>query len=148
MEKEPLQKRNPLRDWLIPFLKFNLIGILNTLIDNGLYALFYSVLGWHFALSKTLSYGAGMVNSWLWNSRWTFVAQREEGAVGQGEQLLKIAKFLLVNGVAYLSQMGVLWLCRRVWGSSSPWMSLFIATPVSLVVNFLGNRLFVFKSKE
>lgn len=143
-----MQKHNPLRDWLIPFLKFNLVGILNTLIDNGLYALFHSVLGWHFALSKTLSYGAGMVNSWLCNSRWTFAVQKGERAVEGGRQAAQFIKFLLVNGVAYLSQLGVLWVCRRIWGSSSPWTSLFIATPVSLVVNFLGNRLFVFKDKR
>lgn len=139
-----MPKKSSLKQWLVQFVKFNLVGLLNTLIDNGLYALFHDVWAWPFALAKTLSYGAGMVNSWAWNSRWTFARKGEKSAVQQGKKTAQILKFLLVNGLAYLTQLGILWLCERIWGDTSVWTSLFLATPASILVNFLGNKLFVF----
>mgnify|MGYP000874966741 CR=1 FL=1 len=127
-------------DMFKKFVKFNIVGIMNTLLDLGIFALLtWSGLGegW----SKTISYSCGVLNSYFWNSRWTFKQERQNTPK---EFLL----FVLVNLVSY----GV---ARLVLSLSLTWLNIadanirnLIATPASVLVNFIGNRLFVFKKKS
>ena len=60
--------------WLVQAIKFGAVGILNTGIDLGLYFVLTRWLGLGSlpVLAKSLSYSAGILNSFLWNKFWTF----------------------------------------------------------------------------
>ena len=47
--------------------KFGLVGVLNTLIDIALFWLLYSVFGVPYLVANVLSFGAGMLNSFVMN---------------------------------------------------------------------------------
>lgn len=135
--------RNMKQYWqpLKQFLKFNVVGILNTAIDLLVFAFLNGVLGFGDALSKTISYSCGVLNSYLWNSRWTF---KQEQKRTRKEFLL----FVLVNLVSYGASLGVLYACRTWFGIENGTVRNLIATPVSVIINFIGNKLFVFRREH
>lgn len=137
-----MQKKNPrtqnLFKMLIQFVKFNFVGLMNTALD---YLVFMGLgaLGVNDYFAQIFSYTIGIVNSWIWNSRWTF----------QDKKITKkkIGAFLLVNLIALGAQLLILYVCIDML-SIDRLIAKIIATPFSLVINFLGNRLFVFKHTD
>ncbi len=61
--------------WFTQAAKFVLVGILNTVLDIGLYLVLTRWIGvfarWR-VVAKGISYGAGVLNSFCWNRSWTF----------------------------------------------------------------------------
>lgn len=142
---------------LVQFVKFGTVGVLNTLVDFFVFQLLNLVVGWTY-LAQVIGYGCGVVNSYVCNSNWTF---RENKTHSRREMLL----FLVVNLMSLGVSLGVLWFCREVLGITDAWTSTWvpqalsgfvkgdtvcklIATPCAIVVNFIGNSLFVFAQKK
>lgn len=123
----------------VQFVKFNLVGVLNTIVDFVIYSLF-CMMGVHYLLSQVISYCFGVGNSYLLNSLWTFGRERKH-------TLNEFGRFLLVNLVSLCVSLGMLWLCHNPFGIENDLLCKVIATPVSLLVNFTGNKLFVFPKK-
>lgn len=135
-----MKKNHP----LLQFIRFNLVGVLNTAVDFLVFLLLNGALRVHYMPAKVLSYGCGLLNSYFFNSRWTFRA-------AEGRKFRHKFLFVLVNLVALGTSLGIMWLCHNVfrvgdhWGISRDIWANVIATPIAMVVNFTGNRLFVFK---
>ncbi len=122
---------------LYQLLRFGLVGVLNTLVDFGAYQLLVW-LGLHYVLAQCLSYSCGLLNSYFFNSRWTF---RQEKKYTQKEFL----RFLLVNLCALVLSILLLRLCYEVLGIESNLIAKGIVTVLVMLVNFIANKLFVFK---
>lgn len=123
------------------FLQFNIIGILNTAVDFLVFTALTELLGVVYLLAKTISYTCGVLNSYLLNSAWTF--KRERRRTGR-EFLL----FLCVNLVSLGASLLVMYLCRSVAKIESDFICNMIATPISMMINFAGNKLLVFKKQD
>ena len=136
--------------------KFAIVGVLNTVVDFAVFQTLNLTLGWVYA-AQVLGYTAGVINSYLWNSNWTFREQRTRS-------FREIALFLLVNLASLGVSLGMIWLLREKAGITNAWVAgwmpkalsgfikgdtvcKLIATVVAIAVNYVGNRLFVFKSK-
>ena len=134
--------------------KFAIVGVLNTLVDFAVFQSLNLTLGWVYA-AQVIGYTAGIINSYLWNSNWTFREQRTRS-------LREMGLFLLVNIASLGVSLGMIWLLRDVVGITNEWVALWmpqwlagfikgdtvcklIATVFAIAVNYLGNRLFVFK---
>ena len=141
----------------LQFVKFGLVGVINTLVDFLVFQVLNLLVGWTY-LAQIAGYCCGIVNSYLWNSNWTF----KETKTHSGREM---ALFLVVNLVSLGVSLGVIWLCREAIGISDAWVAgwipqwlsgvvkgdticKLIATPCAIVVNFIGNRLFVFDGKR
>lgn len=122
---------------LMQFVKFNCVGVLNTIVDFVVYSIM-CMLGLHYLLAQVIGYAFGVGNSYMLNSLWTFARERRHTAAEFG-------RFLLVNLVSLTVSLGMLWLCRNALGIQSDFWCKAVATPVALIVNFTGNKLFVFK---
>ena len=137
-------------------VKFAIVGVLNTLVDFAVFQGLNLLLGWVY-LAQVLGYTCGIINSYLWNSNWTFREQRTRS-------VREMVMFLLVNVVSLGVSLGVIWLCREVFGITNEWVASWmptalagfikgdtvdklIATCFAIVVNYIGNRLFVFNKK-
>ena len=137
-------------------LKFAVVGVLNTLVDFAVFQTLNLTLGWVYA-AQVFGYTFGIINSYLWNSNWTFREQRTRS-------LREVVLFIAVNLASMGVSLGVIWLCREVFGITNEWVATWmpsflagflkgdtvckmIATVVAIAVNYLGNRLFVFKGK-
>lgn len=119
--------------------KFGIVGVANTLIDFGVFMLLHGKIGLAYPVSQVISYSCGMTNSYLWNKFWTFQSKKR---VSLGE----VAKFVLVNLASLGVALALLALFRgkRAWGAAE---SKALATLGSLLVNFLGNKLWVFRER-
>ena len=93
----------PRPKWLVQAVKFGAVGILNTAIDLGLY---YALTRWLGlgglpVVAKSLSYSAGILNSFLWNKFWTF-----QSRAGTMKTLLPFILTALVG-------LGMFWFISR-----------------------------------
>lgn len=61
-------------------VRFALVGVANTGVDMGLYAVLVLAAGVPPVLANVLSYSAGILCSFVLNSRWTFRATRRSAA--------------------------------------------------------------------
>jgi putative flippase GtrA len=123
---------------LAPLLKFGMIGILNTGVD---FAVFTVLTLWDVPLliAQCISYACGVSNSFIMNRTWTF--QRRGQFTGQ------LIKFSSLSLLTLLITYGLLVGFNRYFG----WpilISKFSASGMSLIVNFVGSRLWVFKESN
>lgn len=151
---ERSQNTGEVRRTAVQFVKFAIVGALNTIVDFLVFQALNLLVGWTY-LAQVIGYSCGIINSYAWNSNWTFRDMRTRS----GREL---GTFLLVNLVSLGVSLGVIWLCRNVFVITDAWVASWIpaflssfvkgdtvckliATPVAIVVNFVGNRLFVFR---
>ena len=125
-------------DELKKFIKFNIVGVVNTLLDLVVYTAL-SAWGLRIEAAQGISYALGMVNSYLLNSRWTFKDKRDSAK--------RVVLFVLVNLASYGVSVAVLYFVRGQWGLEGL-VAKLIALPFSTAVNFIGNRLLVFKKND
>lgn len=123
---------------LITLPRFGTVGIGNTLIDFGVFFLL-TALNVPYLIAQVCSYTAGILNSYIWNRTWTF--RVKEKVRGQ-----EIIRFLIIN----LAPSGITFL--PLYGLQKAGLSLVsskvTATVGGMVINFIGNRLWVFQEPE
>lgn len=121
-------------------IKFSLVGVVNTLIDLGVYRLLTltAFFGQYYLWANVISYCCGIANSLFMNKNFTF---KEKGRMGAG----RVAAFIAINLVALGVSTIVLKLCCDTWGLSQM-IGKLIAVVCSLGVNFTLNKLIVFKN--
>ncbi|MFY9302744.1 MAG: GtrA family protein [Atribacterales bacterium] len=120
------------------FIKFNVVGIMNTAVDFGVFMILNHYLGLIYAVSQVISYSCGMVNSYFLNKFWTF--QKREGFTA-----IEVTKFILVNLCSLGVSLLVLYILQSKW-SWEVLPSKVLATGFSVGVNFLGNKFWVFEA--
>jgi putative flippase GtrA len=125
--------------WFEQALKFLSVGVLNTLLDAGLYLVLTRWLGFGAfkTLAKGISYGAGILNSFYWNKSWTF--KSDAGMVAA------FVPFVLSNLAALAINAGVMHLCLNVF-TLHEGFSLALATGSTFVWNFTISKFFIFKT--
>jgi putative flippase GtrA len=126
------------RETIIQFLKFGMIGLVNTGIHYGVFLLLFRPFGFHYLLASSIGYCAGLINSFILNKRLTF---RTMGTRTD----IEFAKFVLVNVLALATNLGAL----KVFVSLIhliPEVGQVFAIGFSIVINFLGNKIWTFSS--
>ena len=146
----------------VQLIKFGLVGVMNTLVDMIISTLVSFLLGltgltggWMIYVSKTVGYSCGILNSYIFNSRWTFRKERRQDA-------REILSFIAVNLFVLAVSFGLIYLFKDVLHIGDKWMALnlpewfakivdgeracmLLSTVICIFVNFIGNKLFVFK---
>lgn len=148
----------------IQLVKFALVGASNTIVDmvvntglSFLLNLFFKG-SWIVYAAKAVGYCCGILNSYVLNSRWTF---REEHRRTVREKV----SFVAVNLLVLLISFGLIYLFKNVLHLNEWWEGLglpelihkivtgdlfcsLLATCICIPVNFVLNKLFVFKAKQ
>ncbi len=146
-------------------LRFLLVGVSNTLVDlivtrllQGGFGLLTTAVVLTYYIPKVVGYACGVLNSYLLNSAWTFRAERRRDA-------REIGSFLLVNLMTLGLSLLLMFLLRDVCGLAAWWTGLvgteglgrivtgeffctLLSTGICLLVNFIGNKLFVFGKRK
>lgn len=131
-EKKPLGE-------VIKAAKFALVGVANTLIDYGVFTLLTQLAGTQLYLANVIAYGCGMLNSYVWNRSWTFRSRERFFSPA-------LLRFVVLNlAMAGLSTV-LLYGFHQLLGLSDL-IAKGGATLLTLAVNFLCNRLWVFRSQ-
>jgi len=120
----------------IHYLKFCVVGGLNTAIDFFVFS-FLSYLGVYYIIAQCVSYGCGVLNSYLLNRTWTF---QQQGNRGKYEFL----KFTALNVFTLIVTSFLLTLFHYKFSIPLPYSKVLV-TIVSVGLNYIGTRFWIFK---
>jgi putative flippase GtrA len=116
----------------LQFLKYNLVGIVNTLTGFSI-ILGLMYMGFSATISNVIGYAIGAVISYALNSKYTFDSSRKHQET--------MIKFFIVLGIAYiLNFMTLQWLLMAM----NPYTAQLGAATVYTVSSFVMARYFVF----
>lgn len=116
------------------FIKFGVVGLINTLITIGCFTLLVHV-GINYLAANIIAYVLGMINSFFWNKTWVF-------QIKSGDFTL-ILKFIIVN----LITLGINTVCLYLFVTPlklHPSFAQLFATGFGLVINFSLNKRWTF----
>lgn len=124
----------------LQLIKFGLVGLLNTAVDYGIFALLTMVFRLDSIISHVISYSCGVINSFYFNRIWTF---QRKGRGYSGEFI----KFIIVNLVSLGTSALVLNSLETQAGLSA-YLAKIGAVICSMAINFAGSKLVVFRDLE
>ena len=138
-----MQRRN-----IAQFVKYCMVGVLNTLVCLGTIFICKSLFGINPYVSNALGYTVGVLNSFLWNRRWVF---RSHGRYSR-----EAIRFMLGCGLCYLAQLAVVMVLNQsnfgdyefdlhFFVLSGYGVATLLGNVVYTLCNFVYNRLVVFK---
>jgi putative flippase GtrA len=116
------------------FLKFGVVGFLNTLITIVSFQLFihFEV---NYIFANIFAYFLGMTNSFVWNKNWVF-----------REKLFRVSllvKFVIVNLISIVFNTWMLYLLVKGLNIYTT-MAQILSTGLGLVINFTLNKKWAF----
>ncbi len=119
------------------FIKFGIVGMLNTGIDIALLSAFHYLLHIPEILANTLSFSIAVTNSYLMNRRWTFSSDNKNWRA-------ETVKFFIVNIIGLVLSDALLWMFVHRFG-----LQLLLAKAAAVVIvlfwNFAGIRFWAFR---
>lgn len=117
-------------------LKFLVGGGSAVIVDAALYAILKSYID--FSVAKAISYIVGAVVGFIINKIWTFESKYFK--------ISEILKYVILYGCSALANTGV---NKFVfWLLSSTIFAFLCATGTSTIINFLGQKFFVFRKED
>lgn len=124
---------------LIKAIKFALVGVMNTLVDMAV----FFVLTYFFKISpytaQLFSYSAGTLNSYVVNRKFTFKTTQKFFSK-------QMTLFVMVNLIVLALTTSVIWFVCEILLLPIFFGKIF-SVFAGLAVNFLLNRLLVFKNQ-
>lgn len=137
----------------IQFVKFAIVGVINTAVDFGVLNLliFFTKIssGIYYSTFKGISFTAAVLNSYVWNRFWTFKDAQEKNPAAQ------FGKFIIVSLIGFGINVGTASLIVNVIGpqfgvSEHAWANIgaICATAISWVWNFTGYKFWAFRKNN
>ena len=138
---------------MLHFVKYNIIGVLNTLITLAVVWVLHQMLDWNVELSNFLGFVAGGCNSYLCNRIWNFKSHNKKRS--------EVVRFVVVFLVSYAVNLLVLettayMLVNGAWCAGfTTWISQFmkptyfaniVANVVYVLVSFTLYKKWVFRA--
>lgn len=117
------------------FIKFGLVGVLNTLINWIIFSLL-NFVGVYYIIANIIAYAVATVNSYIWNSKWVFKYN------GKDKKETTV-RFVILNLLGLALNTAILYflvdmlLFNKLAG-------LVITTAIVMVINYLLNKIWVF----
>ena len=93
---------NFINEGVSKFVKFGLVGVLNTLINWIIFALL-NFIGVYYIVANVIAYVIATANSYIWNSKWVFKYNGEN-------KKETTAKFVILNLIGLGLNTGILYL--------------------------------------
>lgn len=123
-------------------LKFLAVGVVNTLVGDGIMFLLYNLINCSYWFSSAANYVVGGIVSFFLNKYFTF--QNHERSIKQ------VAKFIVNVAVCYLIAYGaakpvVMWLLSGQPVKLQENVAMFVGMGLYTVLNYFGQRFFAFQ---
>ncbi len=137
---------------VLQLLKFVFVGFGNAIIDLGVFNGLYLIAPTHdvkrLVFYNTMAVGAAILNSYIWNSRWTFRMQHRRRGPGATRQKLLFAIQSLINIVVNDLILGLIapWIAEThvvdhvIANNIAKLLAMFLAS----LTSFLMMKLVVF----
>lgn len=129
----------------ITTIKFLMVGVINTLVGTGVMFVFYNLFGLSYWISSASNYIVGSIVSYFLNKYFTF--QNKEKSWRQ------LLKFVVNISICYLVAYGmakpiVAYILSGQTKKVQDNISMLVGMGLFVVLNYFGQRLFVFKKEE
>lgn len=121
---------------LVQLLRYGAVGIANTLITAAVIYVCLRVVGCSWLTANIVGYAAGVLNSFLLNSRWTFAQKSFSWR--------KLCLFIAMFAICYFAQLWVLWGLTQ-YSTIDAFVQQLIAMVVYNIANFLLNKFVTFR---
>jgi putative flippase GtrA len=128
------------QEMLRQFIKFCIIGAINTLLDFGIYIFLSRVLGFYFLYANITSVTLAMASSFILNKYWTF-KNFDKGLKQQS------IKFILVNLVYFFLNNSIVYISVHFF-QAHDLLAKMIAVAIGLFWNFGANKYWTFKKPK
>jgi putative flippase GtrA len=123
------------RKILHQFIKYSIVGVSNALIGFGTMFLLLNYFKVNYIISNTTGYILGLINSFIWNKRWTFQSGNHYSK--------EIFRFLVVFIVSYLSNLVFLIVLVEIFDLNQN-ISFILSSMIYIAVGFTANRIWTF----
>lgn len=117
------------------FFKYSIIGVFNTIIGLGTIFVLFNVYGINYILANIIGYSFGLINSFIWNKRWTFRSLNHYSK--------EILPFFLIFLVSYIANLIVLIINVEVFKLNHN-ISFVLSSIIYVVIGFTANRKWTF----
>ena len=124
-----------INDDLIRFIKFGMVGVLNTLV-NWVIFFILNALGMYYILANIIAYILGTVNSYLWNTLWVFKYKDKASTE-------TTIKFIILNLIGLGLNTGILYVLVDLCNLNK-FIGLVTTTAIVMIINYIVNKLWVF----
>lgn len=135
--------------WLnYSFIRFVLVGILNTLVGLGASFLLFNLLAWGYWMATFTGNTIGAVVSYILNKTYTFRSN-----VSIGSSWWKFVLVILVcYGISYGASMAIADLSSALFPRLEAFIlhngAIFLGNGFYMVTNYLGHKYFTFRSNH
>jgi putative flippase GtrA len=119
------------------FIKFGIVGVLNTLIGLCIYYIFIYISVSLYIAGNTTGFIAGVLNSYYWNNKYVFTKSQE------GHFIPLMKTFAAYGGTLILSTALLVIMVDRL--QISEWVAPLINLSITVPLNFLLNKFWAFK---
>ncbi len=127
------------------FMKFVMVGIINTLVGTTIMFVFYNVFHLNYWISSASNYIIGSLVSYLLNKNFTF-RFREKGYYSLLRFIINILTcYLLAYGIA---KPIMHWILSDFNKTIQENISMLLGMCLFVVFNYLGQRFFAFRKKN
>ncbi len=117
------------------FLKYSIVGIFNTIISFSVIFFLFNVLSVNYVLANTIGYICGLINSFIWNKKWTFRSNKA--------YLKEIILYLLVFIVSYFANVFTLIILVEVFLLNKN-ISFVLSGVIYVIIGFGANKKWTF----
>lgn len=121
------------------FLKFAAVGASNSLVHYAVFMILWGLLKVHYLEASTAGYCCGLLNSFIWNCRWTF-------AYREGFYISELLRFVSVNMLALATSLAEMFFLVSIIELKAG-IAQLIAIGFSMWINFVGNKHWTFKKE-
>ena len=135
-----LSQNEKLREWLTQFVKFGLVGAVNTLLSLGINYLFIWIDPSLYLWGTFAGWAVSVLNAFYWNNRFVF----QKKAATRKELWLRLGKSYVSYGASFLLSTLLMWLEVDVLGLSE-WLSPILTLVITIPLNFVVNKLWTFR---
>lgn len=132
------------RPSMIQFMKFNLVGMMNTAVDFAVFAAL-TLLGTGNGVAQIFSYSVGTVNSFLVNKRVTF--KDSSGSMKRSVAGRQFFRFIVLNLLVLAVSLVLLHTAVTFIGIPVLYAKIAV-TCVTIGLNFFGARRWVFRERQ
>ena len=127
------------------FLKFMLVGVVNTLVGTAIMFFCFNVLAWSYWISSAMNYIVGSIVSYLLNKRYTFQQK--------GHDWSTVWKFIvnvtICYGLAYgFAKPLVTWMLSGFTTNIQGNVALLVGMILFVGLNYIGQRFWAFSPKK
>lgn len=114
--------------------KFGIVGVSNTVISYVVYAILV-YFGMHYLLANVIAYFAGVINSFIWNSRYVFKAEDDPNR-NPFKVFIKTLAASAFTGLVVNNVLLVLWInVLNLSEYLGPILNVLVTFPMNYVLN-------------